>query len=69
MKEYIANRKTEPVLKYGLWRITEAVIQEFQDFDLPESCIVLDVGTADGLLLCSPLKYCNQIICGERSIN
>jgi len=38
-------------LKYGLQRRTEAVIQQLQRLSLPKSCVVLDIGTADGLLL------------------
>ena len=60
MKKYIADRKTKPILKYGLQRRTKAVIQQLQRLDLPESCILLDIGTADGLMLRSLIESLNS---------
>lgn len=51
MKEYLAGRKSNTVLEYGLLRRAEAVIRQFQQVSFPKSCIVLDIGTADGLVL------------------
>ncbi len=51
MKRYIAGRKSKTILQYGLLRRTEAIIQQFQKNCFPKPCTVLDVGTADGLLL------------------
>jgi SAM-dependent methyltransferase len=60
MKNYLANRKTREILKYGLLRRTEAVTQQFQHFSLPNPCIVLDIGMADGLMLRSLIRHCRS---------
>lgn len=48
---YIADRATKPVLRYGIRRRAEALIQHFHELDCPPGSIVLDIGTADGLVL------------------
>jgi SAM-dependent methyltransferase len=60
MKGYLVNRKTKAILKYGLRRRTEAVIHHLQRFSLPNPCIVLDIGTADGLMLRSLIEHCRS---------
>ena len=57
MTRYLVRRDSETILQYGILRRTGAVIQQFQGLDLPESCIVLDIGTADGLVLRSFVEY------------
>ena len=56
-KDYPVCRKTKTISKYGLRRRTEAVIQQFQQFNFPSPCIFLDVGTANGLILRSLTEY------------
>jgi SAM-dependent methyltransferase len=51
MKGYLVRRKSEAILKHGLVRRTEAIIQQLQPLGRPKPWTVLDVGTADGLLL------------------
>lgn len=51
MKRYLANRNTNTILKYGLLRRTEVVIDQLRRFCPPKPCTVLDIGTADGLML------------------
>jgi len=57
MQKYLVGRKSKTVLEYGLFRRAEAVIQQFQQPSFPKSCAVLDIGTADGLLLRGLMEY------------
>lgn len=57
MQKYLVGRKSKTVLEYGLLRRAEAVIQQFQQPSFPKSCAVLDIGTADGLLLRGLMEY------------
>lgn len=56
-EDYVVHRKTKTILKYGLRRRTEVIAQQFQHFSLPEPCVVLDLGTADGLMMRSLIEY------------
>jgi ubiquinone/menaquinone biosynthesis C-methylase UbiE len=58
VKKYLIDRKKRRILKYGLLRRTEALIQQFQQFRCPKSSLVLDIGTADGLILCGLAGRC-----------
>jgi SAM-dependent methyltransferase len=57
MKGYLDGRQSGRILKYGLGRRTEVVIQQLQQCSLPQSSVVLDLGTADGLLLRSFMEW------------
>jgi len=63
MTTYVVGRKTRTILKYGLYRRTETVMQQFRRFSLPQPCIVLDIGTADGLLLRRLMEGCELDNC------
>lgn len=57
MKNYLDNRKTKIILNYGLRRRTEMVIEQCQRFNFPGLCVVLDIGTADGLILGNLIEH------------
>jgi len=57
VQRYIARRESRTIWKYGLLRRTQAVIQQLQRLSLSNSCVVLDIGTADGLLLRSLMEH------------
>lgn len=50
-KNYIVDRQTKKISKYGLQRRTEVIVQQFRQFGAPTPCTILDIGTADGLIL------------------
>ncbi|MBN1483460.1 MAG: hypothetical protein JXA37_01955, partial [Chloroflexia bacterium] len=49
--EYIAQRRTLRRFQYNLRRRAEALIRCLQEQDVPPGGLVLDIGTADGLVL------------------
>ena len=63
MPRYLTDRKERTIAKYGLFRRTEAVVQQFRRFSLPEPCIMLDIGTADGLMLRNLIASCGVDRC------
>ena len=56
-KNYLIDRKTKTISKYGLHRRTETIIQQFQQHDFSTPCVFLDIGTADGLILQSLTEF------------
>jgi SAM-dependent methyltransferase len=51
MRDYLIERQEKTISKYGLLRRSEAVMRQFEQFIPSKPCAVLDIGTADGLML------------------
>ncbi len=59
IRNYIADRHVNTILKYGLDRRIEAVIQQMQHFCPPKPSVILDIGAADGIMLRRLTEYLN----------
>ena len=51
MKDYLIKRQKETIPRYGLLRRTRAVMQQLEQFITSRPYTMLDIGTADGLML------------------
>lgn len=63
MKGYIAGRKSQMILEYGVFRRSEALIRHFRQLNCSTLDTILDVGTADGLVLCRLMRDYNINCC------
>jgi SAM-dependent methyltransferase len=50
LSSYIANRQSKRIYQYGILRRAEALVRHFAHFECPKASLVLDIGTADGLV-------------------